>query len=268
MDHFIPFPYMGTKRKATTSMAVQEKKLKTSCAAPVAAAPEVHDENEDDDNGDDDDDDDDEDEFEYEEDSSDTEHRAQRSDNRPLCSRQTCTHDSNRARLESIQIRSLREKIAQLQNELYAEKKGRLDLLVIVEGLQKEIRRLAIERVNDKKEVMRSIELNNAAITELKDNFEAVEEDIEVIKEDVDLNKVAIDVNKTSLEKVEVHNSSLEHRLRRQETDLSTFFELRKGIFEDDGNFFDGDGNVLDDDGIVLNDDGIVLNDDGIVLEG
>ncbi|KAJ4862822.1 hypothetical protein T069G_03776 [Trichoderma breve] len=151
MEFFATFPLTGAKRKTTTLTNELQKKPKISYSA---AASEIHDDN---DNGGDDeaeyyevvedeDEDGDGDGQDGNEDKQQHEENKNEEQNEKVkeypANQQACAHDFGRVKLHDLQIRSLRDCCARIQESHRVEQQARMDLQLTVEELMRTIEEL------------------------------------------------------------------------------------------------------------------------------
>ncbi|PNP58619.1 hypothetical protein THARTR1_01635 [Trichoderma harzianum] len=151
MEYFASFPLTGAQQKTTSLMNEHQKKSKISCCATTS---ETHDENENE--GDDESEyyeiveDEDEDGDGYRQDGNEDKQQHGEDKNEEqsekskgyLANQQACAHDFDRVKLHDVQIRSLKDRCAHMQEHYRIEKQARVDLQLTVEKLTQTVKEL------------------------------------------------------------------------------------------------------------------------------
>lgn len=187
MEFFASFPLKGAKRETTTLTNEHRKNPKTSYCVAASESydgnanegddeAEYYEESEDED-GDGDGQDRNEDKQQHGE-GEDENKKGSGKSKGYLANQQACAHDFDRVKLHDVQIRSLKDRCAHMQEHDRIEKKARMDLQLTVEKL--------MQRVENLEETIRKQEegtkRNKETIKKCKMRLDALEEGIKMCK--------------------------------------------------------------------------------------
>ncbi|KAL6837563.1 hypothetical protein V8C40DRAFT_260554 [Trichoderma camerunense] len=188
MDFFANFPLTGAQQKTSTLMNEYRKRSKISCCAAASETydgnanegddeAEYYQESEDEDgDGDGDGDGQDHNEDKQQHDEDENEQGSEKAKGY-LANQQACAHDFDRVKLHDVQIRSLKDRCAHMQEHDRIEKKARMDLQLTVEKLMQRVENLEEtirnqeERTKRNKETIKKCNMKIDALEKENDLF-------------------------------------------------------------------------------------------------